>query len=592
MDSREYIRKHLELVGQGNFGKRILGSWDTETEGLYGKLRLIGWGGKHVDWVVPPTALKPTPDMIVAGHNIKYDIRVSAEQGMMFDPGSMIVDTMAGTHLLNENVRQSLKDQVVERGLYDPDFHSREAFAKWADEGWKPDMSTPELAEYLKCDVHYTYRLARLVWAELKREGLLNYWLKLECPMALVAAEMEVRGIKIDRQELAHRYLDTHDTVGNLEKVMVELAPGPWWACPRDGCVDGQYHWKKGNKVTECTTCDGTGNNRSLLTSPKQLEYLLFKEFGLKPVDYTPAGNPSTRHESLLKLRDQGQGEVAQFVHRLLEYREANKLLTAFYGPYLDSNAQRIHPNLKPWGTVTGRWACDSPNLQQVPKEVRSIFIPDPGHVFISVDYTQLELYLAGVIFGEPLITEAYNAGENLHQRTAEVAGVTYGEGKTINFSLLYGLSEKSLASRLNVTVERAAEIKRAVLSGYTGLFEGIEQAKREARSNGYVVTWLGRKRRIPNISAGDFKERIHAENQAVNAKIQGTAAELIKSATILAKLHVPDAKPLLQVHDEVLFLVEKGRAQQVAEDLRPCFEKAINGLHPKVGIRILERWE
>lgn len=583
----------MELVRRGGFGKYSVVAYDTETKGLYGELELAGVADESGVFIGQKgrAMVRFRPRRMIAGHNIKYDIRILAEQNKLFSPENMVVDTMAGTHLLNENAKQGLKAQAAERMLFDPTFHSHAEYRKWQEEGWHEGMSPEELATYLKSDVFYTRKLAKQIWTELKDEGLLEYWLKLECPMAFIAAEMEVRGIRVDGDELAKRARETDEKLMRLESAMKKIAPGDFWKCPRQGCKDGVYHWKKGNKTSICKTCDGDGYNKNLLSSPKQLEYVLFTYFGLEPVDYTDKGNPSTRHESLVKLRDQASGDAALFIDRLLEYREANKLLSAFYLPYLLQGSERIHPNLKPWGTVTGRWACDSPNLQQVPKEVRSIFVPDEGMVFISVDYTQLELYLSGVIFNEPFITQAYERGENLHQRTADLAGVEYAQGKTINFALLYGLSAKSLASRLNVSKSEAARIIQAVNSGYSGLFEGIEAAKQEARDNGYVTTYLGRKRRIPAISSSDFKERIHAENQAVNAKIQGTAAELIKSAAILAKLNVPEAYPVLQVHDEVLFLAPKSKAVLIAENLRPQFEGAILGLSPKVDIRILERW-
>ena len=584
-DSQRHVRQHLELVNKGDFSYPM-SAFDVETDGFYGEIQEMGcWRDGEVQ-----LGFVRFKEMMAA-HNGKYDIRVLAEQ-RRFDGGGppwMLIDTLAGCALLDENSPKGLKGRVKMYGLNEgiPD----EVFNKWYELGWLPNMSREELDVYLTIDIEMTRRLGLYLWPRLKDEGLLTYWLKLQCPLAFITAEMESRGIRIDRAELERRASTTLDCLNGVEYAIRQAYPGGPWACPKEGCIDGTYHWKRGGKVSICPTCNGTGINVKVWNSPKQLEEILFGELGLKSVGETEAGNNSTSHESLLKLRDQGDVTAAIFVHRLMERRKLANLLTTFYKPYLESGGDRLHPNLKPFLPRTGRWSCDSPNLQNIPKAVRSVFIPDEGHAFIKVDYVQLEMYLAGLVYEEPVILEAYKNGENLHRRTAEIAGVDYDRGKTINFSFLYGLVPATLARRLNIGKGESHRIYEEVTGGYSALFDGIERTKAAARRRGYVTTYLGRKRRVPSICSSDFKERIHAENQVVNARIQGTAAELINSALIACKLDIPEAKPLLQVHDEVLFSVPIDDVEEIMPEIVSIFENAIGGLNPKADAEVQERW-
>lgn len=588
LDCRKILEKHIAKAKSRDFKKELV-AFDTETDEFYGPLTAVsvaqrGGATAHVPEWGPP---KFPEDPIIAWHGGQYDYRVAYREGWTI-PETIYLDTQAASHLLDENSFNGLKPTAKR---YLPQVDER-----WYEQGWDKSLKGEELLHYARLDALYTRAIALHMWPMLEEEGLLDVWLRVESPMSLIAGEMEERGIQIDRAALEARWNEAGKNTEELKYYMRNLHPAGPWACQREGCEEGIYHFDMGSvsKVRECRQCDGTGLNLVVFNSPDQMTDILFNQLDLDPVAFTDKGNPKTGEEFLRKIIDQTDDpDKAAFVYRLMEYREWSKLYSSFYTPYMESGATEMHPHFKPWGTVTGRWSCENPNMQQVPKNVRTLFVPREGYKFLSVDYVQLELYLMAAFAGEEKILEAYENDYDLHQRTADVAGVSRHVGKTINFSLAYGLSATTLASRLNISKDCAGEIIAAVTGGYSALFGYFESVKDQARHDGFVTTLFHRRRRLPEILSRDFKKRGHAERQAVNSVIQGTAADIIKAVTIDCKLNVPEALPILQVHDELDFEVPIEHGEEIREAIRERFENIVSGfgLYPKCEPRLLDRW-
>lgn len=580
-DSRLHIEAHLRDVRNRDWNRPIT-AFDLETDGLHGPITLGAYAIQDGAVVfTDPEKVVPTLRPPIVGHNLKYDLLQLVRAGVEF-PMGLTLDTLPAAHLLHEEDRNGLKDLVPRYlGVKDEEWES----------GWAPTMEPEALRDYAMKDVVYTRQLALRLWADVRDQGLLMQWLKIEVPLVFLTVEMENHGIRIDRDLLELRVSQSASMIEQLRNIVRASVPGYPWDCERcEGT--GMYRWKRGSKMSVCLACEGTGANDSVWNSPSQRADLLYRHLGLKAPYLTDTGQPSTNEASLLKLRDRAPIDEACVVHRLMELQSFTKLHNAFYVPYLELGSDRIHATFNPWGTKTGRWSSSKPNLQQVPSAARALFIPDEGMKFINIDYTQLELYLMAEFSGEEKILEVYSNGGDLHQRTADVAGCDRFGGKTINFALAYGLSTGSLADRLNIGRDEAEKIRGGVMGGYSSLFNYFSQLKEEAREKGYVETLFRRKRRVKNLDSRDHLERFKAENQVVNSVIQGSAADLTKAAMLKCKLNVPEAQQLAQVHDSVLFQVPTEHAPEIAAELLHQFETAVPNLTPKAKVTILDRWE
>lgn len=595
-DCRTYLKEHLKRVANRDFNKPIL-AFDLETDGLYGKITLAAWADETGQGTFDPFGSWPgRVDCHVTGHNFKYDLRCLIEQGLIGYMGgpAIYLDTLAAGHMNNEEEPLGLKDLAPKYVPLPPGISALE-LKEWS-KGW--NKGNISLQRYAEIDVIMTRQLMLYFWKTLPGDQLQEF-LEIECPMMLISTEMEIRGMKIDRAMLMNQALSTERDIQQIESNVKRNFGGPW-ECQRKRCVNGVFQAKVGGP-RPCVECDGTGLNLKFFTSGQQIADYLYNVLKLPVLETTAKGNPSTSEYALKKLLALNQNNATNkfFLEAILKYRELSKLHSGFYMPYLQSGGDVIHCTLNPWGTVTGRWSCSNPNLQQVPASVRPLFIAREGHKLVSIDLEQAELYLAGKLYHEPKIVDAYAKREDLHTRTASIifkkppSHITDSErsvGKTVNFALLYGLSTNSLADRLAVSKTRAKEIMSETMRGYSGLEKGIRETKEFARRNGYVKTVSSRVRHLPGIGSSIFKERIHAENQAVNAPIQGSVGYLVKKALLNCKLNVPEADPLLQVHDELVFEVTTEDLNKgIADDLVNEVTKDALGL--RADVRYGDRW-
>lgn len=596
---KEAVQSHVDAVNRKQYaGKPVIG-FDTETDGLHGPLVLAsfaypddegraitgeGFLGKYLDREHRLRA------GVVAGHNLGYDLKVLSRSNLCLPP-AVLLDTACAAHLLDES------EPYPDLGVLSKRYLNREL------KSWEEVKDDPvALATYAIEDARATRDLALLFWGELEEQGLLNYWLKLECPLVPIIANMELRGIRIDRAEVERRYSKIDTELLTLEADLRKAVPDSFWKCARERCVGGTFYPKRGDP-RPCVTCEGTGLSDVWLNSGDRQGEILYQFFGLPILERTEkAKKPAVDKDVLPRLRTvaerEGKHFAVRYIDYMLRYRLVSKLKSTYYGPWMEAGTDRIYPEFHQTGTVSGRWSSSKPNMQNVPAEARSCFIPDEGCAFISVDFTQIELYLLGLLSGEERILEGYAKGIDLHQITADALGVERPDGKTANFAIVYGLSPASAAKKFHKTEEEVKQIYALISRQFPRLSPYKKEVVDTLGRDGYVRTLKGRKRRLHLHSNPKTKEEWRAngraERQAVNHTIQGSAGDLIKSAMI--KGVIDGFQPVLQIHDEVIWQVSKddgGWGWYPDEQLKNIFENACKSVNPRAEATIMsERWE
>lgn len=389
--------------------------------------------------------------------------------------------------------------------------------------------------------------VAGAVEPELNRLGMLELYETIERPLIPVLARMEEVGVRIDLDYLAEIGTD-------LEKRIAELE-------------------------TECYELAGERIN---LGSPPQLRVLLYDKLGLKTTRRTKTGL-STDARALQQLVDQHP-----FVPKLLEYREVAKLKNTYIDalpPLVDPDDGRIHTTYDQTVAATGRLSSTNPNLMNIPirteigKQIRRAFIPEAGHGLLSVDYSQIELRVMAHLSGDPILLEVFEKGEDIHTATAmrvfamDAKMLTTkhrSTAKMINYGLSYGMGAPGLADRLNVPLAEAQEVMDAYFEQFEGVGKFLEDIVARAHADGFTTTMFGRRRYLPELGSGNPRVRAIGERQALNAPIQGTAADIMKLALINADRGLTRStlktRMILTVHDELLFEVPEGEPDAAAE--------------------------
>ncbi|MBE3574531.1 MAG: DNA polymerase I [Firmicutes bacterium] len=417
------------------------------------------------------------------------------------------------------------------------------------------------------------FPLSDALAAELEKSGQEQLFRRIEMPLVPLLAKMEWRGIRIDPQRLEELAKEMGGRLQTLEREIFQLA--------------------------------GEEFN---INSPKQLAVVLFEKLGLKPRKRKKSGY-STDAEVLEEL-----SEEHPIAEKLLEYRLLGKLKSTYIDvlPSLaDPATQRVHTTFNQTVTATGRLSSTNPNLQNIPirteigGRIREAFVPSPGMVLISADYSQIELRVLAHMAQDPVLIEAFRSGQDIHTRTAsEVFGVSPDQvtpqmrsaAKAINFGIVYGISSFGLARNTGISREEA----RRYIQGYFARYPGVQAYQRrmveEAREKGYVATLFHRRRYLPDIHSRNYALRSYAERMAMNTPIQGTAADIIKIAMIRAERELAGqsrrARMLLQVHDELIFEAPVAEAQETAEIIRRCMSQAADLAVPlDVGVQIASNW-
>jgi DNA polymerase-1 len=399
---------------------------------------------------------------------------------------------------------------------------------------------------------------------EIEAEGLSRVYREIELPLTAVLREMERVGITVDVPHLSALSKKMHAELSKLEAAIYAHA--------------------------------GTTFN---INSPKQLGDVLYDTLGLKPKNqkHTATGQRSTREAELEKMRD-----MHPIIEDVLRYREVQKLVSTYVDvlPKLVDAEGRIHTTFLQSGSVTGRMASQNPGVQNIPvrteegREIRKAFIAAPGYVLASIDYSQVELRVAAFLSGDKKLIEIFKNGEDVHQGVAarvfkvepsEVTPNMRREAKVINFGILYGMGVNALRANLGPDTKREAaqEFLNAYFNTFTRLAEYLEETKAFARANGYTTTFFGRRRHFPGMNSSAPFIRAQAERMAINAPVQGTAADIIRIAMVRINEYLKkakkteDARMLLQVHDELVFEIRKSAVHTLVPELRHIMESVLS---------------
>ncbi len=505
-------------------------------------------------------ALKPVledPGILKVGQNIKYDMLVLARQGIEMAP---IDDTMLLSYVLEGGLHGHGMDELSELHLG----HKPIGFSEVAGSGKKritfDQVPLDKALAYAAEDADVTLRLHQVLKPRLVPARVTRVYETLERPLVPVLAAMERRGIKVDRAKLKELSDDFEARLGALETEIHGLAGRPF-----------------------------------AIGSPKQLGEILFDEMGIDSggVKKTKTGAYATGADVLESLAAQGHDLPA----KVLDWRQLSKLKSTYTDALqqqINPETGRVHTSYSQAVASTGRLSSSDPNLQNIPirtetgRRIREAFVAEKGHTLLSVDYSQIELRLTAVMAGVPALKEAFDEGQDIHAKTAsqvfdvpleEMDSETRRKAKAINFGIIYGISPYGLANNLRIPQAEARAYIKAYFERYPEIRDYMERTKKMAREQGYVETLFARKVHTPAIKDKNPARRSFGERAAINAPIQGTAADIIKRAMI----RLPDALAaerlsaglLLQVHDELIFEVPDGQLEATSALVRKVMEEA-----------------
>ena len=489
--------------------------------------------------------LKPwleNPDAPKLGQNIKYDSHVLANAGITVR--GYVHDTMLQSYVLEAHKPHSL-ESLAQRHLGRAGLSYEDVCGKGAQQIPFEQVDIEKAAEYSCEDSEMTLHVHQTLWPQLEAEkGLRFVYERIELPVATLLERIERNGVLIDSAVLNSQSHQLGERMMQLEKEAHELAGQPF-----------------------------------NMGSPKQIGEILFTKLGLPVIKKTASGAPSTDEEVLDKL-----AEDYPLPAKLLEHRSLSKLKGTYTDklPLMINPATgRVHTNYAQAVAVTGRLSSNEPNLQNIPirtaegRRVREAFIAPPGSVIVSADYSQIELRIMADISGDANLLKAFAEGMDVHRATAsevfgiEPAAVTSEQrryAKTINFGLIYGMGAFGLASSLGIERNAATQYIERYFARYPSVKQYMDDTKASAKEKGYVETLFGRRIYLPEINGGNGPRKAGAERQAINAPMQGTAADLIKLAMIAvqAALDEQQRKTLMvmQVHDELVFEVPEAELE------------------------------
>jgi DNA polymerase-1 len=467
------------------------------------------------------------------GQNLKYDIHVLENYQIAMQ--GVTHDTLMESYVLESHLSHGM-DSLAERHLGMKTIHYEDVCGKGVHQIGFDQVDLKTATDYAAEDADITLRLHQFLWPQLEQEPGLRYvYEQIEMPAMRVLGIMERNGITIDSAKLAQQGQEVGKKLLALEKEIHELAKQPF-----------------------------------NIQSPKQIAEILFGQLQLPVVKKTPSGAPSTDEEVLQKL-----AEDYPLPARILDYRSLAKLMSTYIEKLprmINPKTGRVHTNYAQAVAVTGRLASSEPNLQNIPvrteegRRIREAFVPAQGYRLVSADYSQIELRIMAHIAEDENLLAAFRAGKDIHQATAaeifaipleQVSSEQRRYAKVINFGLIYGMSAYGLAG--NLKIERAAAQKyiATYFERYPGVAAYMERTREEARAKGYVETVFGRRLWLPEIKVSGPR-RQGAERAAINAPMQGTAADLIKLAMVAVQDWLEREKlktrMLLQVHDELVF--------------------------------------
>jgi DNA polymerase I len=488
------------------------------------------------------------------GHHLKYDLHVLANHGIRLE--GIRYDTMLESYVLDSTATRHDMDSVALKYLGHRTIHYEDVAGKGAKQISFDQVPVAAAAPYAAEDADVTLRLHRELWPRLvDTPGLQKVYEGLERPLVPILAAMERHGVLID--------------AALLRRQSREL--------------------EKGMAAAEAAAFEAAGGKFNI-ASARQLQEILFERLGLPVQRKTQGGQPSTAEDVLEELSTQHE-----LPRRVLEYRALAKLKSTYTDklPELVDADSRVHTSYHQAVAATGRLSSSDPNLQNIPirtaegRRIRQAFVAPEGCRLVAADYSQIELRIMAHLSGDEGLQEAFREDRDIHQATAaEVFGVPLDEvgaeqrrsAKAINFGLIYGMSAFGLARQLGIERGAAQEYVNLYFERYPGVKRYMDETRKQAREDGFVTTVFGRRLHLPEIRSRNSQRRQYAERSAINAPMQGTAADIIKRAMIrvadwLARGEL-DARLIMQVHDELVFEV----AERDAEAMMVALESLMGG--------------
>ncbi len=490
------------------------------------------------------------------GHHLKYDAHILARYDIALE--GMAFDSMLESYVLNSVATRHDMDSTARHYLGRETIHYEDVAGKGAKQLTFNQVDLETAAPYAAEDADITLQLHGKLWSELgKIESLQKVYTDIEQPLVPVLLAMEETGVLIDKQMLADQSHELTGRMAELEQQAHELAGGPF-----------------------------------NLGSPKQLQQILFEQQELPVIRKTPKGQPSTAEDVLAELAND-----YELPRVIIEYRGVSKLKSTYTDKLplqISKSTGRVHTSYHQAVAATGRLSSTDPNLQNIPirtpegRRIRKAFIAPQGHVLLAADYSQIELRIMAHLSGDDGLQSAFAAEQDIHRATAaEVFGLALDavsddqrrSAKAINFGLMYGMSAFGLAKQLNVPRGEAQEYIDLYFDRYPGVKAFMDDIRSRAKKQGFVETVFGRRLYLPEINARNAQRRQYAERTAINAPMQGTAADIIKRAMIAVQdwllTSKPGARMIMQVHDELVFEVEKGAVDTVRRKVVGLMEDA-----------------
>ncbi|MBW3763304.1 DNA polymerase I [Aeromonas jandaei] len=492
--------------------------------------------------------LKPLledPTRLKVGQNLKYDRNVLLNHGIELQ--GIAYDTMLESYVLNSTASRHDMDSLARRYLNAETISFEEIAGKGVKQLTFNQIELEQAAPYAAEDADITLRLHQALWGKLSTEpGLAKVFSEIELPLLPVLARMERLGTTIEPKLLHQQSQEIEVRLAELEKQAHELA--------------------------------GQEFN---LSSPKQLGEILFTKLGLPIIKKTPKGAPSTAEEVLAEL-----AETYELPRLLMEHRGLAKLKSTYTDKLplmIKPQTGRVHTSYHQAVAATGRLSSTDPNLQNIPvrneqgRRIRQAFIPCAGYKLVAADYSQIELRIMAHLSGDKGLLTAFAEGKDIHRATAaEVFGVELGavtsdmrrSAKAINFGLIYGMSAFGLAKQLGIGRAEAQKYMDLYFERYPGVLEYMERTRQQAEAQGYVETLFGRRLYLPDIKSRNAGLRKAAERAAINAPMQGTAADIIKRAMInvdgwIRGIEDESIRMLMQVHDELVFEIREEKLEE-----------------------------
>jgi DNA polymerase-1 len=481
------------------------------------------------------------PEKKKVGQHLKYDAHIFANHGVALH--GIAHDTLLQSYVLESHKSHNM-DSQAERHLGRRTITFEEVCGKGANQIGFDQVAIDRATEYSSEDSEVTLQLHQTLWPRIEKDAKLKFIYELEMPTSRVLLKMERNGVLIDAALLEKQGGELGTKMLELEQKAYELAGQPF-----------------------------------NLGSPKQIGEIFFERMKLPVVKKTPSGAPSTDEEVLQKL-----AEDYPLPKVLLDYRSLSKLKSTYTDKLprmVNPNTGRVHTTYAQAVAVTGRLSSNEPNLQNIPirtaegRRIREAFIAPPGSVIISADYSQIELRIMAHISKDPALIAAFAAGEDVHRATAsEVFGTPREEvtseqrryAKVINFGLIYGMSAFGLASNLGIERDAAKNYIDRYFERFAGVKRYMDETRVMAKEKGYVETVFGRRLWLPDINGGNGPRRQGAERQAINAPMQGTAADLIKMSMIAVEDWLEKdqlgTRLVMQVHDELVLEVPENELE------------------------------